>query len=152
MPTFEQTKEVLHHCQRFHRKVGAYYSQLKDHSNSARVQLFLDYLVDHEEKVATALERYEETAPPRVLNTWLQTVTVTESLPIFDRIEIDEDMSVDEILDIGLHFDNVLRECYRVVRDNAEFGDVREAFQNLLEFEEQEKQTLVRVAQSTADV
>ena len=151
MPTFEQAKDVLHHCQSFHRKVGGYYTTLRDNVNSPRVQLLLDYLVDHEHKIADALEKYEETASRNVLNTWLQTITVTERLPLFDRVECDPDMTLDDVLDIGLHFDTVLMNCYRVVRDSVEYQEVRDVFQNLMEFEEQERNSLVRVAQSTAD-
>ena len=151
MPSFKQARDVLHHCQTFHRKVGGYYLTLRGNVVSPRVQLFLDYLVDHENKVADALVDYEESAPSRVMNTWFQTITVTDSLPIFDRVQLNPEMSLNDVLDIGLHFDTVLLDCYRVVRDSVEYAEVRDVFQNLFEFEEQEIQTLVRVAQSTAD-
>ena len=151
MPTFEQTKDVLVHCQNFHRRVGVYYAMLRANVLSPRVQLLLDYLIVHEEKLAHDLDAYQKTAPARILNTWLQTITVTDKLTLLDREEVDPKMTLDDVLALGLYFDTVLLECYRVVRDSVEFEDVRTAFQNLLEMEEQEKHSLVRIAQSTAD-
>jgi len=144
MPS-EQAKDVLKHCQAFHRKVSEYYQQLKDQVASERVKMLLEYLSRHEKHLAKTLGRYEKEASSKLLQTWLQFVD-EHILKIFDEVEVKPDMTVEDVIKVGLQFDDALLKCFRNVVDNAETEEVRAAFQNLIEMEEQEKHQLVRNA------
>ena len=56
---YEQLHNILHHlAPAYHRKVSDYYQALADGDVSPRVQLMLDYLIDHEQHRALALAEF----------------------------------------------------------------------------------------------
>ena len=70
---FEQTRNILRKlAPDYHRAVSRYYQQLADGEVSPRVQLMLDYLIDHEQHRALALKEFCEEASPKTLDSWLK--------------------------------------------------------------------------------
>ena len=70
---FEQTRTVLQRlAPDYHRRVSEYFQALADSGVSPRVQLMLDYLIDHELHRALALADFCNDAPHHVLEHWLK--------------------------------------------------------------------------------
>ena len=70
---FEQTRTILQKlAPQYHRTVSDHFQRLADGEVSPRVQLMLDYLIDHEEHRALALGEFCHGAPHKVLDHWLK--------------------------------------------------------------------------------
>ena len=70
---FEQTRTILQHlAPDYHRTISDYYQDLTEGDVSPRVQLMLDYLIDHEQHRALALGEYCRSAKPHVLDYWFK--------------------------------------------------------------------------------
>ncbi|MGB6045784.1 MAG: hypothetical protein WBF93_21695 [Pirellulales bacterium] len=152
MPSFEQAKDILDHAKEFHHRVARYYLQLEDQVAQQRVKMMLNYLSRHEDRLADALQSYEENASRKILNTWVQFVYDDEILKTLGETPVQSEMSVDDVVDLGLRLDDRLINCFKMMVDAAETDDVREVFQNLVDMEEQEKRQLVRNAGRSLDI
>jgi hypothetical protein len=105
----------------------------------------------HKKHLKDSLGDYEETASPKVLETWFQFMSDRAAEPSVRELALKSYMSVDEVIQLGLEFDDCLVELYRDMTDKAESQDVKEAFTNLLRMEEQGKRNFVRQAVRVMD-
>ena len=76
----QQTHSVIDLAREFHEQVGEYYHRLADAAQQTRVRLLLDYMSQHEQRLASALADYEDLAPKAILNTWLQSTEGDDAL------------------------------------------------------------------------
>jgi hypothetical protein len=66
----ETVKDILQWTAAFHREIAACLRQCEDETHSERVRLLLDYLQQHEQRLAHVVERFEGTSDMDELNTW----------------------------------------------------------------------------------
>jgi rubrerythrin len=143
MPT-QQTRDILRHVAEFHEQLSNFYSQLENQTGKERVKMLLDYLSRHETHLAESIRAYGEDASRKVLNTWFRDPQEADAAQAIKRLQISPDLSIDEVVEMGLKLDNRLITAYRQMADTAESEDVRNVFQNLLALEEQEKHRLAK--------
>lgn len=141
---YEQTRDILANAESFHRQIGEYYHQLGDHAHKQRIKMLLEYLSRHEEHLADSLADFEQNASTAVMETWFNSKHKLNACEILKDIQIAPEMSVDDVIDLGLQLDECLITMYRDLAENAQCEDVRSVFQNLLDMEEEEKRQLVR--------
>jgi rubrerythrin len=150
---FETTRDVLDYVKQFHRKARNLYSQLADHEEQERLKLLLTYLSRHENHLAKSLADYEEETSAKILNTWFQYVPDQALLEPINHIDIEPNLSVDEVIELAMRLDNCLIELYKEMIDHsAAISEVKEVFQNLLEMEQQEQHQLARSRLGTFDI
>jgi rubrerythrin len=147
----EQTRDILEHAQQFHRQVSEYYDRLGGQTDKQRIKMLLYYLSRHEKHLAESLAEFEHSAPQSVLNTCFKVGHELKTFDVIKRSHVTPDMSVDDVIELGLEFDNCLIAVYQDLAQEAPDEKVRSVFQNLLEMEQKEKQQLVRNAQRVMD-
>ena len=152
----DQTRTILDHAREFHHQVGAYYHHLADHAARMRVRLLLDYMSQHEERLASALADYEGAAPANILDTWFQSAQDTDALKEVSKnlrtMHIDSQSDVDDMMQLGIELSGCLIAVYRDLAERAEPDSVRQVFENLLEMEERAQRQFVRDAQRLNDL
>jgi rubrerythrin len=148
----EQTRDILAGAEAFHRQIGEYYHQMSDQAEKPRIKMLLDYLSRHEEQLADSLADYEQNASAAVMDTWFQSKHKLDVCAILKDVKISPEMSVDDVIDLGLKLDDCLITMYRDLAENAHSEDVRTVFQNLLDMEEEEKRQLTRNAMRVTDI
>ena len=152
----EQTRSVIDHARDFHEQLAHYYHGLADVANQTRVRLLLDYMSDHEERLAKALAEYEDSAPASILNTWLQSPHETDSLIAIREhlqgVRIDPSIEVDDVIETGIKLSEHLLEVYRDLARQSEPESVRQVFENLLRMEEKAQQQFARDAGRLSDL
>jgi hypothetical protein len=67
-------------------------------------------------------------------------------------LDISPDMSVEDVIQMGMQFDDCLIAVYRDRAENAPDEKVRGIFQNLVELAQKEKRQLSRNAQRVLDL
>ena len=148
----ERTRDILADAEAFHRQIGEYYQQLSDQAEKQRIKMLLDYLSRHEEQLADSLADYEQSASTAVMDTWFQSKHKLNFCETLKDVEVKPEMSVDDVIDLGLKLDECLITMYRDLAENAQCEDVRTVFQNLLDMEEEEKRQLVRNSLRVMDI
>lgn len=148
----EQTRSIIDHTRIFHRRVSQYYHRLADSTQRGRVKLLLDYMSEHEQRLADCMAQYEVTAPEKILNTWIQIANTTDATKLMADAELVSGMSVDEIVDLGIRFSECVIEVYQQLSSQSEPESVQQVFANLLSLEQKALQQFVRDAGRLADL
>jgi rubrerythrin len=149
---FEQAKDVIEYCEKLHHQIGEFYGELGEEVTQQRVKMLLTYLSRHEEHLEESLKEYEADASDKILNTWLQFVPSSGIEASIKAFKIDPSMSVDEVVDKTIEFDNSLIELYREVINETSEPSVQAVFKNLVEMESQEKIKMVRNAMMLKEI
>jgi rubrerythrin len=149
---YGQAKEIIDSARAFHQRASEFYQQLADKAEGARVKMLLDYLVRHEAHLNRALADYTEAVRSRALNAWHQYAQEQCLLQPFDASQYSKDMTVEEVMNIGLNIDKCLIDSYKGMAANASTDECREIFENLLLMEEQQKHKLARIALEIRDM
>lgn len=136
----QQTHSVIDRVREFHQQVGDYYERLANATQKIRVRLLLQYMSDHERRLADALTDYEDSAPEAILNTWLQNCEGEGQLDAvrhqLREARVDPSLDADAVVEMGIKFSNLLLAVYRDLAETAEPDAVRDVFQNLVSMEE----------------
>ncbi|MDX2493994.1 MAG: hypothetical protein QNK27_03420 [Desulfuromusa sp.] len=143
---YGQAKEIIDSARAFHQRASEFYQQLADKAEGARVKMLLDYLVRHEAHLDRALADYKEAVRSRALDAWYQYAQEQCLLQPFDVSQYSKDMTVEEVMKIGLNIDSCLVASYKGMAENATTAECREIFEHLLLMEKQQKHKLARVA------
>ena len=150
--TVEQTRSIIDHTRIFHGWTSQYYHRLADSTQRSRVKLLLDYMSEHEKRLADCLAAYEDTAPQKILNTWLQSAGTTDAAKLLEDVELGPRMSVDDVIDLGVSLSECALVVVRNLAEGAEPESVRQVFANLSSLEEKAQQQFVRDAGRLADL
>ena len=100
----------------------------------------------HEKQLEENLEDYEEVVEKYVLDSWFQYPPPPEHIHDIGFKEIDkiEDLSIDEIINIGLKFDDMLLKLYEESAEKVELQGARDVFNNLVEKQKVARRNFVR--------
>ncbi len=128
---YEQVKEIIGRAQRFHRDLSAFYEQAEGVVKREKVRIVLDYLRWHEHAMEERLREFVSGAGDHVMGAWFQYTPAHQMQEVLQRVKIDPDMTVDEVIELALKMDEGLLEFYRTARDIALIPEVREVFDGL---------------------
>lgn len=143
---FDQTKDVLEHAREFHRKLGAFYEELKESAGKERTRALLDYMSRHEKHLGDCLSQYEEQVSDNVLDSYFKYGSESTKMTAISDFEIKPEMDIDDVMAAAMHFDACLIEFYREMAQRALSEKVREVFENLLAMEQHEQIELSKQA------
>ena len=141
---YGQAKEIIEAARAFHRRASMFYQELSDQTEAGKVKMLLDYLVRHEAHLDRALSDYTQDVRIKALNAWYQQP--------FDISQYPEELTVDDVMNIGLNIDSCLLASYKGMAEAATSSEVREIFENLLLMEQQKKHKFARVALEIEDM
>lgn len=144
--TCKTTRQLLDQIRNFHRQLSAYYTDTAADVDREKVAMLLEYMARHEDHLEQCLARYEEGAAKKVLDTWFQFMPEIAKCECFDRIDVNQDMSVADVVRVALWFDDCLIQFFREMADVSVSDDVKEVFRDLASMEEQEKHTATRAS------
>jgi len=143
---FETTKDVIDHARKFHRDLSEFYHQLADSAEQEKVKMVLDYLSRHERHLDQALARYEHDGANQVLDTWFKFKPDEATAKNIAALEVNNNMTVPEIVRMAMQMDERLIELYRGVARSSVAEEVKELFESLLKMEKQEESDMVKLA------
>ncbi len=150
---FEQTRSILQHlAPDYHRTVSHLYQALAEGDVSPRVRLMLDYLIDHEQHRALALDEFCHDASPHVLDHWFKGVEI--SFPAVDKEALDEAAStdLDALVKSAITYKSDLIRYFSHLLEHCSGEESTHLFQTLKTQEEKAMKRLIRHAQGLADL
>lgn len=135
----ETLKDVLHWTAELHRRLSVYLTECGDKTHNERSGLLLDFLTQHETRLAELVSRFEESADEKALRSWCyeyfeknpQWLQPVSDLDL-DRLDIQSLMA--RIIDQH----NRVIELYRYLHSQEGAPSAKALLQNLIELEQHE--------------
>ena len=142
----ERTRDVLDKVRDFHRKLSEFYAKMQEMAHREKVRMLLGYMSRHEMHLEECLARYENEGAKGILDTWFQFTPPIAKWEFFEKLDLNADMSVDDVIQTAIKFDDCLVEFYLQVSEMAACEDVRALFSKLLNMEKAEERQAIRNA------
>lgn len=144
--SYEQVRSALDRIQFLHEAAADLYRRLQPRAEGTRLEMLLEFLENHERRLADGLGQYAMTAPESFLSTWYQFTPGHHPLTQFKRLEAHDNLTSEEVLDLALWFDGWIANFYRTLRDTAPTPSLRDTFQSILTAQRGEGQLIARQA------
>lgn len=150
---FEQTREILHHqVAEYHRGVSRLYQELADKEVSPRNRLMLEYLIDHELRLALAIHDFIVEAPESALDYWFKRIEIPFPVPEAKTLADCCCTDLDQLVGAAVHYKTALINFYSHLAQQCEAAETAHLFKKLKEQEEQGMKRFIRHAQGLADL
>ncbi|MCK5088266.1 MAG: hypothetical protein KAQ90_12130 [Melioribacteraceae bacterium] len=146
MSQFETAGDFINIVTKFHHQLADYYKKMGDSANKEIVKILLSYIREHEMKMEASLIDYEKGLPDKIKDTWFEFVDKEKITKCFSSIKFYPEMTVDDIIEMTIKFDDCIIELYKNLVESSEVEAVKEVFRNLLEMEIHEKMKIVKSA------
>ena len=150
---YEQTRTILQKlAPQYHRTVSDHYQELADGEVSPRVQLMLDYLIDHEEHRALALGEFCHGAPQKVLEHWLK--GLERNFPEVPDNLLDESAgaSLDQLIKAAVGYKQILINYFSYAAEHCTDQQTANLFEKLHSQEDKAMRRMIRHSQGLADL
>ena len=142
----EQVKDVLSNTRQLHQSASVLFSQMATACSNQRTELLLNYLSEHENSLADAIDKIKNDSSPLQLNTWLQSCDLGTALDLCRELNTDPtvEASFEELIELALNIDEHVVKLYSELAEKSEPVWVQELFQNLLEMEQAEEKLVAK--------
>ena len=139
----KQVKDFLDYGRTLHGEIQAYYDKLNEQTDKERIKMLLSYLSRHEQHMEESLQHFEQVTRRDILNIWLEHTPRLNIQDIIEQCALSAGMSLEDVVDLALKFDEALVRLYREVAEKAADARVKAVFQNIVAMEESEKQQML---------
>jgi len=141
---FRTTKEMLDRVTSFHQELTKIYFQINAIHEKEKLDLVLEYMEQHKRRLQENLKLYEREAPEKIKNIWLKYIS-EEDLPEYCKnIRLTASMSVGEVIETSLKFDDCLITFYKKVVEKCPYAEVQNIFENLLNLAKRERLDIIK--------
>ena len=151
--TVETIKDILDWTRKLHEQLEDVYRVTSDESDSERTKMLLNYVADHEAKLAEAIDHYEKDATVKLVDTWVQDYIMKN--PFMQGLMTSLNfagMSSDEILNATVTSHQHLIDLYRGLAESAQTNQLKELFENMQSLEMHELMRMVHTTERFNDL
>ena len=150
---YEQTREILQKlAPDYHRKVSLFYEQLAECKVAPRVRLMLDYLIDHEQQRALALDEFCQEAPKQVLDYWFKGVEINFPRPKADLLPETAGSDLDQLISAAIGYKKELISYFDHLLEHTTSPEPMNLIITLKTQEEKAMKRMIRHSQGLADL
>ncbi|MCW8193862.1 ATPase [Proteobacteria bacterium 005FR1] len=135
----EKLHDLVEWTRQTHQHLGEAFARAGDSQQEARAKHLLQYLADHEKRLAGVVSRFEQEASAKALDTWVgDYLSQTPIDPQRTGVVPYESMSFDEIATAVVDTHDQIIDLYRYLKGRADNPEARQLAEDLLSMEEQE--------------
>jgi hypothetical protein len=150
---FAQTREILQQqVAPYHRTVSQLYQDFSGQETSPRNQLMLDYLVDHELRLALAIHDFMAAAHPGALDYWFKNIEIPFPAATPEVLTAACCTDLDALVGAAIHYKTALITFYGHLLLTCNDAAAAHLFQTLKDQEEKGMKRFIRHAQGLADL
>jgi len=150
---FEQTRDILHHqVEPYHRSISGLYQDFGQEDISPRNRLLLDYLIDHELRLALAIHDFMADAPETALDYWFKRIEIPFPTPCAETLTDACRCDLDQLVGAAISFKKALLAFYDHLLASCDAAEPLYLFTTLRTQEEKSMKRLIRHAQGLADL
>tara|TARA_R100000656_G_scaffold53482_1_gene42299 strand:+ start:591 stop:1055 length:465 start_codon:yes stop_codon:yes gene_type:complete len=148
----EPLHDALTWAAEFHNRIRDRLRHCSQTASDERLALLLDYLANHEDRLAKIIAAFEREGDLNSLNTWC--VEYLNEKPIAEHKYSDKPLSEldqDQILDFVVFKHSQIIELFKNLLARAAIPSMTELLTNLVELEEHEIKSMVQGANRLSD-
>lgn len=150
---FNQTRDILQKLAGpYHRSVSGLYREFGQGELTPRNRLMLDFLIDHELRLALAIQDFMESAPESAVDYWFKRIEIPFPDPDPALLTDGCRGDLDQLVGAAIRYKSALIEYYRHLLQNCDADETRHLFQALQTQEEKGMKRFIRHAQGLADL
>jgi rubrerythrin len=149
---FKKVREILRILQNVHNQVIDYYNHLSDTVKKEQVKILLDHMSRNKLAFKKVIEKYEIEGNQPLLDAWIQYTPEESIKKEVDELETNSDMSIDDVIQIAVDFDDWLENYYRYMSETVASSNLKKVFSNLMETVHKEKLELVSRSNILKDI
>lgn len=137
LQSFENAAHVMDELISFHEELSEQYADLAERNTRPLSKLLLEFLASREKKQADTLERYEATAPYKVLKTWIQIPFPEDPESFLGSLQqaFSDDMDAEQVYELGNRVDEFVAALLEHLHERCEVAEVKALFADLLRSE-----------------
>lgn len=150
LQSYENAAHVLDELISFHEELSERYSHLADICRVPLSALLWQFMAEREKKLADTLERYEASAPYKVLKTWIQ-IPFPEDLESFlasIQPAMTPDLGPEEVYELGSKVDSHVAALLTHLHERCEVPEIKALFKDLMKGEHDESIALSKAYNS----
>lgn len=136
-------KDVLGEIKTFSQKIVDAYRALEEEATDSAIQAGLHQVINNERELIESLDTYLKEAPDKVLNVWFQSPGLRQLREGVKEAENTRADTIDDIVDLVVHVDDLLKSIYKNLASNALSREVQEIFTHLHEVRSQQERNFV---------
>ncbi len=137
--------QVLACAEDFERILAEFYTRLSQETTREGVRLLTDYMSRHRQRTHEALNKLPGRDMYRICKTPLRYEPRAADYHCFEGVELTPDATAAEVLDTAIKFDECLVRFYRQVTQQSVDQEVKELFENLIHWEQDDEITLKKI-------
>jgi hypothetical protein len=150
---FDQTRDILQQqVAPYHRAVSQHYQDFAGEEVSPRNRLLLEYLLDHELRLALAIHDFLESVPATTLDYWFKRIEIPFPHALASTLTDACRTDLDALVGAAIHYRRQLIAFYAHLLLNCDSAETAHLFQTLKAQEEQGMKRFIRHAQGLADL
>lgn len=142
---YKQVKDILQRACVFHGMLQDFYRKIDDTTHKESVKLLVEYMGRHERYLQELTARISAEQEKQIAEEWFKYESEFATSDCFDRLKIDEDSGVDDVIDAGLMLNQCLINLFHHVAEIAPTQEVKTLFGSLEVEEIAEKKKLARM-------
>ena len=145
--TYKRAREILSLAKQMHWKLSEFYQARKGSFKDERVGMLMQYMQRYEKQMQEVLTETLAVTPDKVLDTYYQfEPSEIEVLLEVQNRQTGPDTSLDDLIDMVMRFDEILRNYYSRAADMATSEQVADVFRDLRSREEENRNSKVQDA------
>ena len=150
---FDQTRDILQfQVAEYHRAVGRLYQVFAKQEISPRNLLMLEYLIDHELRLALAIDDFMAEAPPSALDYWFKRIEIPFPVPAAGILTDSSRTDLNQLVGTAVHYKTALIEFYDHLLQQCDAEETAKLFQAIRDQEDKGMKRFIRHAQGLEDL
>lgn len=150
---FTQTRDILQHqVAEYHRAVSRLYETFADQQTAPRNRLMLEYLVDHELRLALAIHDFMGEAATSTLDYWFKRIGLPFPVPSQETLTASCRTDLDQLVGAAISYKSALISFFDHLLQQCDATETANLFQALRTQEEKGMKRFIRHAQGLEDL
>lgn len=151
--TLESIKDILDWTKQLHEELAEVYRRSSGENEDEKTRLLMNYVADHQQRLADAIANYEKDPGVTLMDSWIQ--DYVEKNPFMQgwRSFMNlSGMNFDQVLDNTVKAHQQLISLYEELAEASKTERMKELFENLQNLEQHELMRMVHTTERFSDI
>lgn len=140
-----QVRDILQHASSFHGMLRDFYNTINDRTQRESVKLLVDYMARREKKLQEITSQISVEQEKQIAEEWIKYESEFATHDCFDRLKIDDNSGVDDVIDAGLLLNQCLINLFHHMAEIAPTQKIKALFTSFEVEEIAEKKRLANM-------
>lgn len=142
---YMQVRDILKRASDFHGMLRVFYDSINDKAQRESVKLLVDYMARREKHLEEITSQISAEQEKQIAEEWIKYESEFATGDCFDRLKIDENSGVDDVIDTGLKLNQCLVNLFHHMAEIAPTQKIKALFTSFEVEEIAEKKRLANM-------